>query len=458
MKKQYKAYGLFLLVGFIILSCNKETFLNKKPTTAIIIPTSIIDLRSMLDNTEVFTWSPALGEISADNYYMNYTNWQAQPEISRNAYNWVPDLLGSNRSLDDWNYCYQQILYTNIVLEQLDKLTPAEADKTEWNNIKGSALFLRAYANFNLVSNFSNTFDSTTSANDPGIPIRESTNIHSLSQRASVKECYDKVFADLNASIPLLSDNAPVTAKNRPSKPSCYALLSRIALNMRNYSLAFLYADSCLNLYNKLINYNTISTTASTPFDRSNDEIIYYGKCIDYEVLEGISVNHIIDTLLYQSYSPNDLRKSIFFRTISGTNMGIKRGYTGSIYAFGGLCVDELYLNRAECLARAGNITGAMNDLNTLISKRWKTGTYVNLTASSVADALSKIQVERRKELIWRGIRWQDIKRYNKEGAGIILKRVLNGVTYTLSANSPLYVFPIPDNEISSSGISQNPR
>ena len=138
--------------------------------------------------------------------------------------------------------------------------------------------------------------------------------------------------------------------------------------------------------------------------------------------------------------------------------MGIKRGYSGTINAYSGLAMDEVYLNRAECLARSGNIVGAMNDLNTVLINRWKTGTYTNQTAVSQSDALQKILTERRKELLFRGLRWIDIKRFNKENAGWILTRILNGTTYSLSPNSPLYVLPIPDNEISDSGITQNPR
>jgi starch-binding outer membrane protein, SusD/RagB family len=206
------------------------------------------------------------------------------------------------------------------------------------------------------------------------------------------------------------------------------------------------------------VNYNTISTTATTPFDKLNDESLYYSVLIDYDVNLSISTTAYIDTLLYQSYAANDLRKAIYFRTISGTNIGIKRMYSGTINAFSGLAMDEVFLNRAECLARAGNTSAAMADLNTLLVNRWKTGTYINMTATSASDALQKILVERRKELLFRGLRWTDLKRLNKESTSYTLTRLLNGNTYSLSPGSPLYVFPIPDNEISNSGIMQNPR
>lgn len=451
-------YINMLLFLTICGGCNKDAFLDKKPSTSLVVPTNLSDLRGLLDNTTTFIWSPGIGEMSSDNYYMTATNWQAQTEVMRNAYTWQKDIMGSTRSLMDWSQPSTQVLYANIVLEQLDKLNPAPSELPEWQDIKGSALFQRAYAFYKLASIFANAFDSSTAGTDLGIPLKLNSDIHSVVQRSTLKESYDRILSDLGLAMPLLSDNVPLTARNRPSKPAAYALLSRIRLSMRSYDASLKYADSCLTLYNKLINYNTVSTTASTPFDKANDENIFYSSLANYPILGSSSTIAYIDTLLYQSYAANDLRKVIYFRTISGMNMGMKTGYTATTYGNGGLCVDEIYLNRAEALARAGNITAAMNDLNTLLSKRWKTGTYVNMTATSVADALHKIQTERRKELVWRGLRWTDIKRYNKEGADISLIRILNGTTYTITPNSNLFLLPIPADEIDESGIIQNPR
>ena len=137
----------------------------------------------------------------------------------------------------------------------------------------------------------------------------------------------------------------------------------------------------------------------------------------------------------------------------------MKTDYAGiGLYAFTGLATDEVYLIKAECAARRNDVTTAMNYLNNLLVTKWKTGTFVPYTATSSQDALNEILTERRKELVWRAIRWVDIKRLNKEGANITLTRILNGQTYTLPPNSPLYEMPIPSDEISLSGIQQNPR
>jgi hypothetical protein len=100
-----------------------------------------------------------------------------------------------------------------------------------------------------------------------------------------------------------------------------------------------------------------------------------------------------------------------------------------------------------------------MNDLNTLLMTRWKTGTFVPYQAANADDALQQILTERKKELLFRGTRWADLRRLNKDSKfAMTLTRIINGVTYTLPPNDPRYAMPIPDNEISLSGIPQNAR
>lgn len=80
------------------------------------------------------------------------------------------------------------------------------------------------------------------------------------------------------------------------------------------------------------------------------------------------------------------------------------------------------------------------------------------MTANSHAEALNIILKERRKELLIRGLRWSDLKRYNRGGANITLTRTVNGQTYTLSPNDLRYAVAIPEDIITLTGMPQNPR
>jgi len=78
---------------------------------------------------------------------------------------------------------------------------------------------------------------------------------------------------------------------------------------------------------------------------------------------------------------------------------------------------------------------------------------------SNHAAALEVILRERRKELIFRGLRWYDLKRLNLSAAtSTTLSRTVAGQTYSLLPNSNAYVFPIPLDVIERGGLEQNPR
>ena len=216
----------------------------------------------------------------------------------------------------------------------------------------------------------------------------------------------------------------------RPSKAAAYGLLSRAYLTMRKYDSAFKYSNLCLGIKNQLMDYNNDpdingSLSADVPFKPFNKEIIFYSQ-VDQWLGLNATYQGKIDTTLYASYDNNDWRKTAFFVENTGYQQW-KGSYASDAYnMFSGIATDEMYLTRAECYARAGNKNAAMTDLNTLLIKRWMTASWVPLTATDAADALSKILLDRRKELLMPALRWPDIKRLNKEGANIVLKRFIS--------------------------------
>jgi len=115
---------------------------------------------------------------------------------------------------------------------------------------------------------------------------------------------------------------------------------------------------------------------------------------------------------------------------------------------------------RAECLARLGNKDAAMLDLNRLLAHRCRADAAgIPKQANSAEEALSQILDERRKELVFRGIRFPDVKRLNKEGANIVFKRQLDGVEYVLSPNDLRFALSIPEKVLERGpGIDQNLR
>lgn len=461
-RKLIQLFIVNALILQIITGCKKD-FLEAKPSSQILQPTTLDDFQGLLDNETTISVSPGLGLLAADEYqFSSYATWQStQSATERNSYIWTKDTFQGEISGGDWSAPYTSIFYANSVLDGLSNIDITSLNAASYSYIKGWALFVRASAYYDLVRTFSPAYDLATSNSDLGVPIRLKPSIDVLVQRSTVQQTYDRIFRDLNEATPLLGNSLQAN-RNRPSKIAAYALASRILLSMRDYSNAEKKADSCLQLYNKLIDYNTVSKTAATPFNATNAELLYSktatGVYNSYVTSTNNGLTQISNEMM-SLYAPNDLRLSIFFVKAANGTYDMKRGYRGSgLFPFTGLATDEVYLIKAECAARHNDIPLAMNFLNQLLVNRYPTNTFTPLIATSATDALNKVLLERRKELIWRTLRWDDLKRLNKEGANITLTRILNGQTYTLAPNNPLYVFPIPDNEIQLSGLQQNQR
>ncbi|MEO6521355.1 MAG: RagB/SusD family nutrient uptake outer membrane protein [Mucilaginibacter sp.] len=442
-----------------MISCNKG-FLDKKPTSNLNVPTTLPDLQLLLDNTTDLQRSPVLGEQSADDYYMSFSEWNNQFLLKdANAYVWAKDIFAGSGAIADWNLPYKQVLYTNVVLQQLDNISRDASNSIAYDNIKGTALFIRAWSFFDLAQVFALPYDSNTSGSDLGIPIRLTADINAPSTRSTLQQTYDQIVSDTKQACMLISLKTAQANGNRPSKSAGYGLMSRIYLTMRDYKQAGLYADSALSLQPKLIDYNKVDSNATVPFTLNNDEIIYqsYLATANPTLYVITSQGYSIDTILYRSYVKNDLRKKIYF-SLNGTYINRKRGYSGSSVISNGLATDELYLTRAECEARNNDNNKALSDLNALLSNRYKNGAFTPITGIQGTALLNTILSERRKELVLRGLRWNDIRRLNKEGYNITLTRNLNGQIYTLPPNDPRYALPIPPDVLSLSGIQQNNR
>lgn len=451
-----------IIIFLFFLSCKKqENWLDKKSNKADIVPVSIADFQAVLDNDAVMNSNyPALGLMGTDNYYLFFTTWQALQIIERNTYVWKADLY-EGAPCPDWNNPYIMIEYANICLDGILKITPDVNTQESWNRVKGSALFYRAYAFYNLAQLFAKPYNRTTASADPGIILRLHSDVNEPSVRASIEQTYSRIIDDLLEAKSLL----PVTpaVKTRPSQKSVLALLARVSLTMENYSRAEQYASETLKLQSDLLDFNILNAASSNPmptFQADNKEVIFYSNSISFLTLF-FSVMKV-DTVLYSSYTSNDLRKNIFYKDNGINGIAFRGDYNGQVAAskFSGLAVNELYLIRSESFARQNKITEAMTDLNTVREKRFKTGTFIPLTAVNSNDALSKILTERRKELPFTGeLPWEDLRRLNKDPAfARYLTRKLNGQVYSLLPGDPRYVYPIPDNEIRYSGIVQNPR
>jgi hypothetical protein len=455
---------LFTALNF---SCKK--LLDVKQSNKQILLTTAADCQLLLDDYAVMNENyPSDGELSAGDFYLNATGYASTAVETQTLYTWVPTALRSSAN-PQWVDPYNVVYNANLVLECVAKIHDDTSQAT-LDYVKGSALFFRSFAFWNEAQLYAQPYDSSTAAQDPGIPLRLSSDINTKTTRSTVQQTYDQIIGDLKQSAALMANTSSVAS--RPSKAAAYAMLARVYLANGDYPDALNAAGAALQINSQLIDYNTLNPSSSTIFSpRFNKEDIFHSVMTPEPAMQpgaSFALMARIDSALAASYVPNDLRGIVFISSNGDGTFRFVGNYEPTYYYadfFDGLAVDELYLIHAECYARAGNASAAMTDLNTLLRTRWRTNTYTDMTYSSADDALAKILVERRKELLMRGLRWSDLRRLNKDPRfKIDLTRTIkdaNGniqVSATLPAGDPRYTLLIPQEVINNSGIPQNAR
>lgn len=450
-----KMIWIIILISFCT-GCKK--YLSIKTDSKLKVPQSLNDLQALLDATKDMNMvqTPAFGEASSDDYFLTDDIFNSFPIETQSIYTLN---RMDYRAGNDWSCAYLAVFNANYCLDQLKKIPRTAENEAQWDNIKGSALFFRSYNFLNLLWVYAKAWDASTASRDLGIALRMGTDFNVPSVRATVKASYERVLLDAHDALLYLPDQP--FRLTRPSKKAAVGLLARAHLSMRQYDSAYKYSNLCLQLQNDLMDYNgdndiNGSVNASTPFKRFNKETIFYTELNDFIFIHN-PYFAFVDSALYSLYAENDLRKIAFFNSVSNYQK-FKGTYSGNTYSFfSGIATDEMFLTRAECLARQGKVADALADLNNLLKTRWNnTVPYQDEITSSAEEALNIILAERRKELYMRGLRWMDIKRLNKEGRNIIVKRIVNGQTYELEPNDNYFALPLPIDIIEQTGMPQN--
>ncbi|SKB84523.1 SusD family protein [Sphingobacterium nematocida] len=444
MKKIF--YTILLLVAFS--SC--QHYLDLKGNNSRAVPVQLDDLQALLNDAVRMNQerTPTMVENWSDDYFMLPGNFAALDDKGRRIYLW--DILIYNHP-NDWSNGYQPIYNANYCLEGLQKIGRNSENGETYDKVKGAALFYRSYYFQQLLWAFSPAYDAETASSELGIVLKEDTDFNTPSVRSSVQDGYYKVITDAEAALPLLPAVAAVSTQ--PSQAAVHGLLARAYLSMRLYEKAGYHASEALKLKSDLMDYNKTSDgvflTRTQTFDRYNREVIFHS---DMNSSQAAFYNGgrggRVDSNLVLTYQDTDLRKQAFLRATQGYYQ-FKGSYSNSRF-FSGIASDELYLIKAECLAREEKVVDAMQVLNHLLSYRFnRNSVFVPLTADSKAAALQIILLERRKTLLFRGLRLTDIKRLNKEGYQIIVTRKVDGQLYQLLPNDKRALVPIPTDLVS---------
>ncbi|WP_164126587.1 RagB/SusD family nutrient uptake outer membrane protein [Sphingobacterium luzhongxinii] len=445
-----KNYVVYLFIAVLLILAGCTNFLDEKPRKGLVIPQKIEQLQSLLRKENESTQDPRYGEISTDDYYWNEADLNSKSEQIINCYKWKKENMFGQSPVIDWLYHYRFIYYTNTVLEKLPAIHPVGRDIAEWNKAKGEALFYRGKFLYDVAIIWASAYNTPDREKLLGIPVRLNTNFNEPSYRASLQDTYAQITKDIEESVSYLPEAAEHVT--RPSKVAARAMAARIYLSMGRYEEALVHAEEVLKVKSELLDFKALSPTVSYPFSIFNKEVIFHSSF-------QMSMNNIfLNPDLLHSYDNADLRKSLYFVFQNNGKVNFKGSYVGRSALFCGLAVDEMYLIAAECRLRSGDLDKAKSYMEYLLQHRFSSGEAPSVVHFSSEQLLDFILAERRKELVFRGLRWSDIKRLNNEGRNIRLVRPGGGASVYLEPNDPRFNLPFPEGLLNLSEILQNIR
>ncbi|WP_339870371.1 RagB/SusD family nutrient uptake outer membrane protein [uncultured Algoriphagus sp.] len=434
-----KNTSYILALAFMLLSCTG--FLDERPSKAIDTPGSLESLQSMLDYGTM-NFSAGMNIMLADEYFTDDAGFLSFTPWHQNLYLWKADPFELEDQIFEWRTCYNQIQISNLVLEALEKNEEKRSDIA--NQIKGTALFYRANAYYNLYSLYMEGPNLESKGLTPKIPVRNSTSITLSPELAGTEEIKAVIRGDLEEADRLMAGDPEYLT--RPSLKAVKALKARIYLSWGDYDNALIASRETMALGLVLEDYSVYDHSITYPIEEFNKETIWYVRSgSSFSSQSGFQV----DDDLYALYDTSDLRRDLFFITRPAGYVNFRGSYTGGITHFTGLASDEVYLTYSECLIRTGELEQAEQVLNELLSKR-HSDEFIPEEFLDESQALKIIIEERRKELPFRGLRWTDLRRLNAEDRfRETLKRTYEGQEYSLSPESDQYILPIPARELS---------
>jgi hypothetical protein len=489
-------YILYLIVFVSMVGCNNLEYIPTDQLSDKLIDTN----PQLLKNVTFGTYS----RLRSSNYVVNRHYAQQLPadesvlvkSTGNNymySYNYQP-LVTSNVSTQFWREAYYGIYSANKVIEAIN-----DNASSEYLQLKGENLFLRALMHYDLVRIFSRPYTQSPETN-LGVMIRDNTDVNALPARSTVKATYDFIVKDLLKAADLMNTRKSAILA---SKETAWALLSRVYLYMEQNDKALEYADKVINSGR----YSLIPTdkfgSYFTILPENNTETIFAIKLMESENMgkNSIGAMYELDGGWGENYASPPYRKLIYknandqrikfinpYYSLDGNGNKIpdpteecgfkviKRNdlsqyfidkYTkesGIIMLSSPVVIRlaEMYLIKAEVDAKTGKNAEAIDMVNTIRKRAGLSGdqlfTIGNLKGySSVLDVVLD---ERFLELAWEGHRSFDLFRNNRPvDRTYVPAQAWCGPKDLIQPTSKLIVHLIPDAEMTlNPNLVQNPQ
>ncbi|MCT4614421.1 MAG: RagB/SusD family nutrient uptake outer membrane protein [Marinifilaceae bacterium] len=493
-------YTLLLLGTIFVSSC--DDFLDKVPDERTSLNSKDAILELLVSAYPEAEYASFLEPLTDNFGHKGKISNLYNPTAIQEAYRWQDHTTsGSGTPAFYWNACYTSIAASNHVLARIEEMS----DAVDLQGAKAEALLTRAYCHFMLVNIFARHYNPETAISDLGVPYvdKPEKTVIVKYKRNTVKEVYDRIVADVETALPLLDDKNYVVPKYHFTKSAANAFASRLYLYMGNWSKVIEHANKVFSsgdigtqlrpwktryknyTYNELeINYtkkeensNLLLTTTSSLWGR-------YFSSGRYGMTTDISDELFPTQYAYKVFG-SDIAKNIpkFNEYFKYTNVVNGVGYAKLMVPI--FTTEEVLLNRAEAKlfydgsadteeALEYGYDKSLEDLEIFLSERINVNLPSPLTKAVIdillgvdtsepeafypitqdqKSALKYILNLRRKEFIYEGLRWFDIKRYNLP----VEHNIVDEDPIRLEKDDNRRVLQIPEEAIIN-GLQKNPR
>lgn len=359
-------------------------------------------------------------------------NWQTNTWMKAAYLGWQCNMNETNGyNYKFWQIYYQWILNANKILAGLEEVEITSQEL--FDQIKGEALCIRAWAHFNLVQLYAKRYEAGKDNTQDGIPYREKA-VAEEQARNSVEDVYAKINNDLDEACILLS-GIKVNDVNHYSEMVAWGLKARVALTMQDYNNAAVYAGKSISLAEAgghqlmtgsqlncgFANITTDTKEAMYAAMTPDDKTVYFYSYYAYmswnfnssAIRQGVKC---INVDAYETMSETDLRRAWWDPTGEASvpsssyakNAYQNRKFTArsTADAVGDVAfmrLAEMYLTQAEALARAGKDSEAQ----AVFTKFQITRDPSYVSKGNIGDALAEeIMNSRRVELWGEGFRF----------------------------------------------------
>ena len=384
----------------------------------------------------------ATNEVRSDNVFSNGNSGRY---TTQGSFDYNKDSGGI------WDNCYKVIALANIIINT--DLTNLEGDEEYGKHLQGAAYFLRALGHYDLVRFYGQQHSGGTL----GVPIVSSFKGDDLfPARNTVTEVKAAIVADLETAYSMM--NEKFDDSHLISKMAAPALLSRVGIYFGDWISAKNAAQQVINSGKYTIidaeayvdswagkkNGNSIFELAFSSTDNlSSNSIAYIYRTQENGSGYGdLQVMPEIENL----YDATDVRAGIL--GYQGELLRNMKKYPdiNGVDNIPILRYEEVILNYAEALLETGEASEALVQINKITAKR-NAELYTTATKENVL-------LERRKELIFEGHRWDDLMR---TGSSIKAYGTLLELLNTYSYPNNVFAYPITIDEINAnSNIVQN--